>query len=115
MMCLGNIKDLTISQDYQDIVPLIVLRLFIFFRSAVIICLLQNTREVCWPKKSTLLDRTLISSEASIDSIHFRVINVSVQSEAVTNGVLLWQLSSKAINGVLFVCVIIFKNQSKRF
>ena len=63
-------------------------------------------------EKSTLINRVLISIQAALDAFDLWIIDVTVEGKAVTHRVLLWQLTSKTVNGVLFIRVIILKNDS---
>jgi hypothetical protein len=81
---LIDVKDLSICQNDQDIVSLVVLRLLILFGSTVIISLLQNTGKVSWTEEPTLMNGALISSDAPFNSLDFGVVDISIKSETVT-------------------------------
>lgn len=53
--------------------------------------------------------RLIISIKCTINTINFRIVNVSIKRKTMTNSSITWKLSSKSINWELFVVIIILK------
>jgi len=77
-MSLLNVQNLSVSQNNQNIVSLIVLRLLVYLASAVRISRLENRREMGGTEQLALIDRALVCVDASFDSFDLWVIKVTI-------------------------------------
>jgi hypothetical protein len=112
VVSLDHVKDLSICQYDQDVVPLVVLALLVLSGGTVPIYSLEHLGEVSWPEEVALFDGVSVGLDATINAVHLWRVDVTSEREAMGYFHLLRKLSSETVYWILFVGVVILQDQT---